>query len=76
MQQYSSIVAMEGSCGDIAFSEASKARALKFLAGFTSAEVLPASEDPLPIRPNWPQLEEAELEAECLDMSRRYLSSK
>lgn len=64
------------SCGDVAFSEASKAGALKFLEEFTSAEVLPGPDDPIPIRPNWSQLEEAEMEAECLEMSRRYLAGK
>lgn len=58
------------------FSETSKANALKFLEEFTSEGSAPALEDPLPVRPTWPQMETDELEAECLDMARRYLSGK
>lgn len=58
------------------FSEASKACALKFLEEFTSSEVLPSGEDPLPLRTNWPQLDKGELEGECLDIARRYLAHK
>lgn len=58
------------------FSEASKANALKFLEGFVSNELPLGSEDPPPIRPNWPLLEEGEVEAECLEMTRRYLPQK
>ena len=58
------------------FSEASKACALEFLEKFTSEEVLPDADAPVPLVPNWPQLEQGELEAECLEMTRRYLSHK
>ena len=67
----------KSTCGDVAFPEASKASALKFLEEFTSAEPPGTGpDDPLPFRPCWPQLEVSEVEAECLDMSRRYLNSK
>lgn len=56
------------------FSEASKACALKFLEEFASTQVLPEAEDSLPIRTNWPQLDEGEIEAECLEIGRRYLA--
>lgn len=56
------------------FSEASKACALKFLEEFASSQVLPEAEDSLPIRTNWPQLDEGEIEAECLEIGRRYLA--
>ena len=58
------------------FSEDSKLCALKFLEEFTSSEVLPDAGEQLPIRSNWPQLDPGEVEAECLDMARRYLSEK
>ncbi len=58
------------------YPETSKACALKFLEGYLSSEVAPAEDEPLPLRPNWPQLQEGELEAECLDMTKRYLSGK
>lgn len=56
------------------FSESSKACALKFLEEFASSQVLPEAEDSLPIRTNWPQLDEGEIEAECLEIGRRYLA--
>ena len=58
------------------YSEASKACALKFLEKFVSSEALPDADQPLPLRSNWPDLLEDELEGECLEMTKRYLSSK
>lgn len=58
------------------YPEANRICALKFLETFTSSETLPAGDEPLPLRPNWPDLLEEELEAECLDMTKRYLSTK
>jgi hypothetical protein len=58
------------------FSEASKACAIKFLEDFISGVTLPSGEDPLPFRTNWPQLNQTEMEAECLDIARRYLAQK
>ena len=57
-----SLAAMEG--GDSQFSEASVACALQFLKEFTTAEVLPDAESALPLGPNWPSLEQAEIEGE------------
>lgn len=62
--------------GAVEFSEASKACALQFLEHFTSSEVLPSAEEPLPLRTNWPQVEPGELEGECLDIARRYLAAR
>jgi len=58
------------------YSESSKASALKFLEEFVAANAPLSPEDPLPLRPNWPELEEGEVEAECLEMARRYLAGK
>lgn len=60
----------------VEFSEASKACALQFLEHFTSSEVLPGAEEPLPLRTNWPLLEPEEMEGECLDIARRYLAGR
>lgn len=62
--------------GVVEFSEASKTCALTFLEDYTSGVVLPSAEEPQPLRTNWPQLEHGEMEAECLEMARRYLAEK
>ena len=58
------------------FPESSKVNALKFLEKFVSEDSEPGKEDPLPVRPAWPQLVDNELEAECLEMTRKYLAGK
>lgn len=60
----------------VEFSEASKTCALEFLESFTSSEVLPDAAESLPLRTNWPQLDPMEMEAECLDIARRYLAGR
>ena len=56
------------------FSEAKKSDAINFLERFT--KLVRGPEDPLPLRPVWPQLELEEVEGECLIMSKRFLSEQ
>ena len=60
-------------CEIMEFSEAKKSDAIKFLERF--AELPPPKPGlHLPMRPVWPQLELEEVEGECLEMTKRYLS--
>lgn len=57
------------------FSESKKSDAVKFLERFSELP-LPEPGAALPLRPVWPQLELDEVEGECLEMTKRYLSEK
>ena len=56
------------------FPEAGRVNAKRFLEYFLAKHTYPVSlDESLPVQPNWPIINEEEVEAECMDICRSLL---